>query len=262
MSQVQPPTAAASVAEMAALGAFLTVIRPVSKSWAIARDFFVYTERPLSYASGSFVATVFDNRYLRCAAYVTYVVRRILDWNRQLGCLKESSFRFKAALNGTFDTASRPEEKMQRIQNAALLLLDDVLHFFIASLNLVDVFSITSEESLHQVFWHCEDLINDYSSDPKLWIQELEENQPLLQLVFPKLRLHLQTPESFITQVKVTLFATKFCNQLSTAADKLVRMPSTPLPRLNFNPADPLPPPPKHWGNLSDKNGAFQNLQS
>lgn len=184
------------------LSTFFCLMNAVNKVYSCVRDCFTFSQKPMMYAAGTFVAAVFDNPVLRTAAYVTYVTRRTLDWSRQLSHLNSSFDRFLGSLCCVYkEPSNNPFETLSDIFFATTKLLEELFYFFFASLDLVDIFNISGTESIRQFFWHAEHIVQEYSSDPRAWVAELQENLPILEAIFPQFTMPLGEPKSLIHQM-------------------------------------------------------------
>lgn len=161
-------------------------------------------KQPKSYASGTLLFIVFDSPLLRTAAYVTCVTRRSLDWVREYHGLFESYGRLKATLLGEFAANSTFEEQLRDIRTACFLFFEQIALFMVATVNLVDILSISGQEATRQAFCHAEHLINSYSNNPIDWVNEVRINLPLIRLLTPYFSVEID-PDEMIKEMEQTL---------------------------------------------------------
>lgn len=190
-----PAAIALSPQAAAVLPPFLCTMRAVHRLWCSISDLFMIYQQPKSYASGTFLFIVFDSPCLRTAAYVTCVTRRALDWVREYHGLFESYQRWKATLLGEFAADSTFEEQLRDIRTATSLFFEQIVLFIAASLNLVDILSISGQEATRQAFCHAEHLVNSYSSNPIDWVNEVRSNLPLIRLLAPYFSIEIDPDE-------------------------------------------------------------------
>lgn len=222
-------------------------LKTVTAIWSHLRNLFFFSQRPYHYSAGTLLYIVYDSSFLRTVAYITYVTRRTLDWLREWDALQESFGRFKAALYGNFSTNESLQERLRDIYTAALLLIEQTTLFLIASLNLVDIFSISGEEAVRQFFWHTEDLIESYSPNPSAWVTELKSNIPLLCAVTPHLYVPIGDPALLIGRLDNLFTTTKRIGGI-TFSDSFARSLRLALFPTLFA-----------GSNLHDANGLFRN---